>query len=256
VIDGVEGEWSKPVTVTTAPEPPRAAPVKPVALPDKAPGRPSVTARASLGSIIVTWRSGAAGSGIKGYDAAASPGKATCTVGPAVQGCVLGAKAGVTYKVRLIARGVHGRDSAAAVSAAVTPVLPEVPATAPSPDAALTATVKKATFAIVGKGYVPYSSVRVAVYPKRAVLGVTEADEAGVVRFAAPMPKAAGEHTVMAYGVGVDGQPYALGVDLTVAGPELPVTGPPTALMLIVAAALILSGAAARAAARERRPCR
>ena len=103
-----------------------------------APDAPTVvTATAGTSSIAVQWSGAVAhGSPVTGYVVTAEPGPATCTTTTGTS-CVLGAQAGVTYTVKVIARSAAGNSPPSAASAPVVPIAPANPPVPPAPQATL-----------------------------------------------------------------------------------------------------------------------
>ncbi|WP_433616368.1 fibronectin type III domain-containing protein [Dactylosporangium sp. CA-139114] len=245
--------------------------------PGVAPGAPAaVTAVAGVASITVSWTAGTPGSGIAGYIATATPGPATCETRSATDtSCVLGAEGGRSYTVTVVAKGVHGGDSAASPpSAAVAPTTPTPPATVPdtpltlATDLGPTGTVAPGKRIVVtGRGFAPHSTVTVTVYSTPTVLTTVTADANGdfSVPVTVPADLPAGEHAFVALGTGPDGTAHTLKLALTVqpaaAAPPattpapatgtLPVTGAALSLMLLTGLGLVLTGAAGRLLARR-----
>ncbi|MFI5915716.1 fibronectin type III domain-containing protein [Dactylosporangium sp. NPDC051541] len=234
------------------------------ATPSIAPAAPAVTAVAGNASIAVTWVAGAAGSGIGGYLVTADPGPATCETGPSGGGCVLGATAGRTYTVTVVAKGVYGRNSAAGVSGSVTPALPPVPSTPPAADATLTTdkgaistAVPGEKITVLGHDFAPYSTVRISMFSSPVVLVDAVADASGDVRQEVTIPAdlAAGTHTLVALGVDANGASHTVSVAVTVAASSssLPVTGMAVSSMLTAALTSMAAGTALTLAGRRPR---
>ncbi|GAA3248040.1 fibronectin type III domain-containing protein [Dactylosporangium siamense] len=225
--------------------------------PSVAPAAPVVTVQGGTASITVSWTAAAAGSGIGGYLVTATPGPATCETGPTGTGCVLGAIAGTSYTVSVVAKGTFGRDSAAGVSAAVTPTTPPLPAAPPSSAAELTTDQGDISTAapgqrivVVGHGFAPHSTVTIAVYSTPKVLATAVADAAGDVEQPVTVPAdlAAGAHNLIALGVDSNGLTHTLALAVTVpsAAASLPVTGIALSTMLTVALTSVAAGALLR----------
>jgi hypothetical protein len=139
---------------------------------------------------------------------------------------VLGAEAGVTYTVTVIAHSANGDSDPSDPSNEVTPAVPEPAATAPSGADPLTTTKGRITtvepsarITVVGDGYAPYSTAVIAIYSTPTELGAVVADANGEFSELVTIPAglASGEHTITATGVDADG------VDRTT---TLPVTVP------------------------------
>ncbi|WP_433043525.1 fibronectin type III domain-containing protein [Dactylosporangium sp. CS-033363] len=239
-----------------------AAPVAP-AVPS-APG--TVTATAGISSIAVSWTASGSGS-VTGYTATASPGPATCTTTGALT-CVLGATAGTTYTVTVVANSEAGPSSAAGPSSPVTPLAPAAPPTVP--DTALTLTTDKGTISttapgaqltVIGTGFAAYSTVSVILYSTPQSLGTAVTDASGNFSKAVTVPAslAAGAHTLVAQGVAPDGTARAMKLAVTVpaarSGGSLPVTGDPVG-PVAGAGLLALFGGAVLLWSARRRPGR
>ncbi|MEU0560159.1 fibronectin type III domain-containing protein [Dactylosporangium sp. NPDC006015] len=239
-------------------------PSQPVAAtPSAAPDAPTATATGGAASITVQWTPPAAGSGVGGYLLTADPGPATCHAKATDTSCVLGAVAGTSYTVKIVAEGTFGRDSAPAVTNAATATSPPVPASTPAPDATLTTDqgdIHTATpgqeVTVVGHGFAPHSTVTIAIYSAPALLATAVADAQGDVRQPVTVPAslAAGEHTVVALGVDRSGVTHTLAFTVTVqaVGAGLPVTGLALTWMLLLGVASVLTGATLTAIGRPR----
>ncbi|GAB3842630.1 hypothetical protein GCM10027610_053730 [Dactylosporangium cerinum] len=225
--------------------------------PSVAPAAPAVSVQGGTASITVSWTAGSAGSGIGGYLVTATPGPATCEAGPTGTGCVLGAIAGTTYTVSVIAKGTFGRDSAPGMSAAVTPATPPLPAAPPASAAELTTDQGDISTAapgqrivVVGHGFAAHSTVTIALYSTPKVLATAVADAAGDVQQPVTVPAdlAAGAHDLITLGVDKNGLTHTLALAVTVqsAAASLPVTGVALSTMLTAALASVAAGALLR----------
>lgn len=235
------------------------------ATPSTAPGAPTVTATAGTSQIDVSWTAGTAGSGIAGYTVTASPGEASCEVGPTATGCVLGGTAGTAYTVSVVAKGAYGRNSTPATSSSVTPTAPPVPATPPTANAELSTSGGKISsvrpgqqVTVVGTGFAPHSSVTVTVYSDPKVLGSAVADAAGNITLPVTVPADLdpGAHRLVAIGVDGNGNSYALALAVSVPGGGgsggLPVTGAAVLLLVVAGLSMLTTGAGLRLIGRGR----
>ncbi|GAA0745344.1 fibronectin type III domain-containing protein [Dactylosporangium roseum] len=274
-ITGLANGTAYSVTVTAhSPAGDSAAGGPAAVTPGVAPGAPTgVTAVAGVASIKVSWTAPAPGSGIAGYLVTETPGPATCTTGSATDtGCVLGAEGGTTYTVTVVAKGVHGGDSAPSQpSAAVRPTTPEPPATPPDTDLTLitdqgpiSSVAPGQSLVVSGTGFAPHSTVTITVYSDPAVLATVTTDGAGNFSTPVTVPGGlpTGQHTFVALGVDPAGVPHSLKLALTVpaantppatvpGGDTLPVTGTGVALMVVAGLSLMVTGAALRSAGRS-----
>ncbi|MER7277255.1 fibronectin type III domain-containing protein [Dactylosporangium sp. NPDC000244] len=243
-----------------------AAPAEPT-VPD-APG--TVTATAGVSSITVSWTAPAPGSNaeVTGYTATASPGPATCTTTGALT-CVLGATAGTTYAVTVVANSDAGPSSPAGPSAPVTALAPAAPATVPDTPLTLTtdqgdisSTRPGAQLTVIGTGFAAYSTVEVTLYSAPQSLGTAVTDASGnfTKTVTVPADLTAGAHTVLAQGVAPDGTARAMKLTVTVAPPSssaaLPVTGDPVARTALSGLLALVGGAALLLGAARTRPGR
>ncbi|UWP87206.1 fibronectin type III domain-containing protein [Dactylosporangium fulvum] len=275
-ITGLGNGTAYSVTVTAHSTAGDSAPSGPAAVtPGVAPGAPTgVTAVAGVASITVSWTAPPPGSGITGYLVTAAPGPATCTTGSATgTSCVLGAEGGKTYTVTVVAKGVHGGDSAPSQpSAAVRPTTPEPPAAPPDTDLTLitdqgpiSSVAPGQSLVVSGTGFAPYSTVTITVYSDPAVLATVTTDGAGNFSASVTVPGdlPAGQHTFVALGVDPDGVAHSLKLALTVpaagtppatvpGGGTLPVTGTGVALMVVAGLSLVVTGAALRSVSPSR----
>ncbi|MDG6110239.1 fibronectin type III domain-containing protein [Dactylosporangium aurantiacum] len=242
------------VTVTSASAP--AAPDAPAA----------VTVTAGTSSIAVQWSGAVAhGSPVTGYVATAEPGPASCTTTTATS-CVLGARAGVTYTVRVMAKSAAGDSPPSAASAPVTPVAPVNPPVPPAPQATLdldTGTrsgllLPGSSVTVRGDGYAAHSTVTLTMYstPVSLTSVVTDATGSFVTQVTLPAGLAAGQHAIVAQGVDTLGVPRIMQVSATIRATaalrgSLPVTGVPVTVLWLLGAALLMGGAALRWTARR-----
>jgi hypothetical protein len=171
----------------------------------------AVNAVAGTASITVSWTA-RVDSAVTGYTATASPGPATCTTKGTR--CVLGAKAGTTYTVTVVAHAKSDDSYPSGASGEVTPSAPRPAAEPPAKAGPLTTTGGRITtvvpgdvVTVLGAGYAPYSTVVVAVYSAPAVLGraVTGADGKFSLTVSMPSGLVNGSHTITATGVGRTG---------------------------------------------------
>ncbi|AGL19613.1 OmpA family protein [Actinoplanes sp. N902-109] len=143
---------------------------------------------------------------------------------------MIGAVAGTSYTVTVVARGPGGTSPVSPASAAVVPAAPAAPVTVPA-GVPLTLTTDKGQLSlavpaqqitVIGTGFAPYSTARVTIYSDPVVLATVTTDGDG--SFAAPVTVpadlAVGSHTLLAQGVDPQGATRQM---------ALPVTVPPTA---------------------------
>jgi titin len=213
-------------------------------------------------TIEVSWTASAGnGVAITGYRASASPGPATCTTTGATN-CVLGGTPGTAYTVSVVALSAGGESPASAPSGSVMPASPPVSSTPPDTDLPLdtgdgpisTAAPGQA-IVLKGDGYAPYSAVTLAIYSSPRVLGTAIADGSGAFEQSVTVPEglATGTHSLVAAGVGTDGLPRALRLDVTVASSSsgtLPITGPAVLWLFVGGFALTIAGVAMRVVKR------
>lgn len=242
----VDSASSEPATVT----------------PSKAPGQPTnVVATPGISSVTVTWAAPDAGSGIDGYTVVASPGPALCeTTGTS---CVIGASAGRLTAYTVIARGTYGLDSLWSVASnEVTASRPLIPVTPPRSGSDLVAEpgpLKVAapgqSIVLVGRGFAPYSTVRLVVFSTPQELVSVIADAAGEIRATVVVPaRLSGQHTFVALGVGPAGLAHSLQLAVTVRAVDgLAVTGAPVLRMVVAGFGLTLAGLALLASTRRPR---
>ncbi|WP_344515539.1 immunoglobulin domain-containing protein [Dactylosporangium maewongense] len=233
------------------------------ALPPDAPSEVKIVAGTS--SVTVTWQASKAnGSPVTGYTATASPGPATCSTKGELT-CVLGAAAGTTYTVTVVANSAAGNSAPSDASQEATPQAPQPPATPPQTDLRLTtdqgdisraAPGEQITF--IGTGFAPHSTAIITMYSDPIVLGTALTDEKGDFTKLVTIPPGlpAGGHTAVAQGVAPDGSPRAMALAITVAPTvdgSLPITGPAIALMLATGLAATAGGTVLLAAGSRRR---
>ncbi|WP_433040426.1 putative Ig domain-containing protein [Dactylosporangium sp. CS-033363] len=191
-----------------------------------------VRATAGTSSVAVSWTPGPGTAGVTGYTAIASPGPVTCTVTGTT--CVLGAVAGQTYTVTVVANTAGGPSQASAPSDPVTVAAPVPPAQAP--DTALTLTTDKGDIStatpgdeitVIGTGFAPHSTASVTVYSTPQPLGTVTTDGTGSFSLQITVPPSleAGQHHVVAMGVAPDGTTRAM--KLSVAVSAATITDPP-----------------------------
>ncbi|WP_433086995.1 IPT/TIG domain-containing protein [Dactylosporangium sp. CA-052675] len=201
-----------------------------------APAAPTVTAGVS--SIQVTWTAPTEnGSPVTGYTVTANPGPATCsTKAKTDTSCVLGANAGESYTVTVVAQSAVGNSAPSAASNSVTPTAPATPPAAPTADAPLTTDAGPINAAepgqqitIKGSGYAPYSTVILTMYSTPVQVGSVITDASGdfTQSVAIPSDLAATNHALVAAGVDPDGTARNLRLDLYVApGATIKMSGP------------------------------
>lgn len=220
------------------------------------PAPANVTATAGDASILVSWDASA---GATSYTATADPGPATCTTTTDTS-CVLGATAGVTYTVTVVAHNANGDSGPGGPSSSVVPTLPVAPTTPPVTNLVLTTTqghISTATpgerLVFTGTGFAAYSSVAIRIYSTPVTLGtaVTDVDGAFTLPVTVPASLGAGRHTVVAQGVAPDGTPHAMAAAVTVST-GLPTTGAPLTAIVTTGLLLLVCGAVMRFAARRR----
>ncbi|WP_433077225.1 fibronectin type III domain-containing protein [Dactylosporangium sp. CA-052675] len=230
------------------------------------PAPSAVTATANDSSITVSWTAASPATGITGYRATANPGPATCTTTGATT-CVLGAQAGTSYTVTVVALAGETESAAAGPSAAVAPPAPVAPATPPSTNLTLTTdkgqistTAPGADITFIGDGFAPYSTVVITMYSAPRTLGTAVTDGTGSFskRITIPADLAAGAHTALAQGAAPDGTTRSMALALTVAeraagSGTLPVTGAGIMLQLLIGCALAMTGTGLLWAGRTRR---
>ena len=201
-------------------------PVTPVA-PPSVPTTPNapvgVTAAAGTASVTATWTPV---SGATGYTVTAAPGPSTCSTTTETS-CVLGAVAGTTYTVTVVARSGARSSAASAPSNPVTPLEPAIPST-PPPTAPITLTTDKGQIAlatpgqqivVIGTGFAAYSTATVIIYSTPIELGTVTTDGTGgfSVPVTVPADLASGQHTFLASGVDPAGGTRVMALPVTVA---------------------------------------
>jgi hypothetical protein len=220
-----------------------------------------VTAVAGTSSLTVSWHVPADnGVPVTGYRALADPGPAICVTTGATT-CVLGATAGTTYRVRVVAQSAKGISKLSEYSNSVTPGSPAVPTAPPAAGVPLNTDqgpVSTATpgqsMTLVGDGYAAYSTVTITLYSKPVVLAKVETDKHGAFARAVTVPAGltGGKHSFTATGVDPHGKPRAMRMDVTVhAKPtRLPVTGSPVIWLLVVGLGMTALGLGLRLVSR------
>ncbi|BAL88562.1 hypothetical protein AMIS_33420 [Actinoplanes missouriensis 431] len=234
-----------PAPTTTAPTP---------AVPNPPTG---VTVLAGTSSLQVSWQEPEPnGVRITGYRAIAEPGPAVCVTTGATS-CLLGATAGVSYRVRVVALSAKGLSAPSAYSSAATPSAPPVATTPPDTEVPLatdqgriSAASPGESLTLVGTGYAAFSTVTLTLYSDPIVLAKTTTDPQGTFRQTVTVPDdlAHGSHAFTATGVDKSGEPRTMRMDVTVR-PEpstLPVTGTSVLWMLVAGLSLTTAGAGLR----------
>lgn len=161
----------------------------------------------------------------------------------------------------VVALSAGGGSEASAPSGSVVPTAPAVSSTPPDTDLPLDTgdgPISSATpgeaIVLKGDGYAPYSTVTLAIYSSPRVLGTVTADGGGAFEQSVTVPPglATGTHSLVASGVGTDGQPRALRLDVTVASSSgtLPITGPAVLWLFLGGFALTVAGLAMRVVQR------
>lgn len=190
-----------------------------------APGSPrTVTATAGRASLTVTWAAPATGGPVTRYEVYTTQGDAVCST--TSLSCLLGAEAGQSYDVYVVAVGPGG-DSAPGHASSDPVDEPSVPSTVPT-DAPLTLTTDKGQITevesgeqltVIGTGFAPHSTATVVIYSTPTVLGSVLTDAAGDFAEPVTVPStlAAGEHTLVAAGVAPDGTDRFLRMAVTIA---------------------------------------
>ncbi|MEV4517491.1 fibronectin type III domain-containing protein [Dactylosporangium sp. NPDC049525] len=246
-----------------------AATVTPTAPPAAPAG---VSAVAGTSSITVTWTAAPAGGApVTGYTAIASPGPATCSTlvsDPAPTSCVLGAEAGVTYTITVVANSASGDSPPAGPSTAVVAAPPAAPAAPPATNLTLTTDKGRISTAepgqqivVIGTGFAPHSTATITIYSTPVNLGtvITDADGNFSKPVTVPASLADGTHTVLAQGAAPDGslRSMALAVTVDTTSTTLAVTGHNLTGLALAGLTALLVGAAmlhlARPARRYRR---
>jgi titin len=195
----------------------------------------NVTAEVRTSSILVSWNAPLDDSAVVGYEAFANPLGAqssqdmvSCIVTSAVRTCLLGVEAGQAYGV-----GVYAFDGDANLSEPAnfveTSVVPapvkaaSVPAgnaTLEGPSGPITKVTAGQTMTLVGKNYLPFSTVALYVYSEPTFLRNVTADANGgfTVEVTIPANLVNGEHSLVASGVDINGNPYVMRADFTLSG--------------------------------------
>jgi hypothetical protein len=218
-----------------------------------------VTATANDSSITVSWQPSVThGADVTGYTATASSGGATCSTPAEGTSCVLGATAGMTVTVTVVARSAIGNSAPSAASNQVTPPAPVPPAAPPATTLTLTTDQGIISTAdpgeeivFIGTGFAAFSTVVMTLYSEPIVLGTVVTDAQGSFRKAVTVPVALlGSHTMVAQGVAPDGTPRAMKLAITVAvsgqGGGLAVTGSAVFAVVLLGLALSVVGAVLR----------
>ncbi|MDR7276779.1 hypothetical protein [Catenuloplanes atrovinosus] len=219
-----------------------------------APAPPvDVVAEPGVSSIRVSWRSPAVDTGLSHYVAYAEPGGASCaTLDWRTFGCVLGARAGVSYRISVRSNGTSAPAYAPGRS---TPGSPSAPASVPADAFDLQTRRAGARVEVRGAGFLPRSSVALAGYRADgtgpATLAMPAADTDGGLTAVVVPPD--GVVTLLARGAGPDGEPRTL-VATAVRGGGLPVTGLRVTGPAALGFAMIVLGAFLLVLTRIRRP--
>lgn len=212
----------------------------PAAVPDP-PVR--VVAVAGVSSIRVSWQNPPMELGVANYVAYAEPGGATCaTLDWRSFGCVLGARAGVSYRVFVRS---NGTSEPAYAPGRVTPPKPSLPHDVPMNAPDLDVVGARGRWEIRGDGFLPHSTVVLAAYRagghRTLALPVADAD-GRVSTVVAPPPDT---RALLAQGVDPAGEPRALAAAVrSGSGGGLPVTGGRGLVPLAIGVLLIVLGAA------------
>ncbi|MEV4139155.1 hypothetical protein AB0J72_44195 [Dactylosporangium sp. NPDC049742] len=163
--------------------------------------------------------------GVTGYTASAVPGPATCTTDSrTITSCVLGAVAGQSYTVTVVAHSVAGDSVVSTASAPATAIAPAAPPAPPRTPLKLTTDRGPITsiapgqpLTFIGSGFAPFSTVVVSIYSAPATLATVTTDASG--GFSAPVTipagLAEGSHTMLAQGTAPDGTARAMAVAVT-----------------------------------------
>jgi len=232
-----------------------------------------VSATAGTSSITVRWSAPTDNARlVTGYTAFANPGPASCTTATARETtCTLGAVAGASYTVTVVAHTAAGVDSAPSdPSAPVTATLPVVPVIVPETDATMTtdrgpisAAAPGQQIVLIGTGFAPHSTVTIAIYSAPMLLAAVVTDGRGDFTHGVTVPAdlPVGEHTFVATGVDAGGDPYAMKLPVAVAPTTDPgagrdalaVTGAGTAPLVSTGLFLIVVGAVAYRVTRQTR---
>jgi len=211
--NGADSAWSAPSNSVipvgpSAPSPPSAP--------------TAVTSVPGTASLAVSW---APVDEATGYTATAQPGPASCTT--TGTSCILGATAGTSYTVTVVAHSATGTSDPSAPSAATTPLQPVIPST-PPPTAPITLTTDKGQIAlaapgqeivVIGTGFAAYSTATVILYSTPIQLGTVTTDGTGAfsVPVTVPADLASGAHTFLATGIDPAGGTRLMALPVTVA---------------------------------------
>ena len=222
-----DGEYAVAVRATSDLGPGAATPVRVLRVASAPTGIAvtDVTVAAGVSSLRVFWTpSPGAASGwftAESYDAAQS-GEGNpfslCEAPVEQPSCVLVAEPGRSYRV--VVSGGGGRAAAPVTSGVV--AAPPVPAQVPASSGALQGPASLTagqTVDVSGAGFLARSTVTVVVYSTPTVLGSLVAEDGAFdtsVTLPAGLP--AGEHTLVATGVGPDGEPWTLTRSVTAQG--------------------------------------
>jgi CshA-type fibril repeat protein len=234
--NGSDSAWVGPTNSVT-PVGSAPTPIPPTAAPT------GVSVTPGTASLAVSWT---AVEGATSYTATAQPGPAACTTTTATS-CTLGAVAGTSYTVTVIARSATGTSEPSAPSSATTALQPEIPVTVP-PTVPVTLTTDQGKIAlatpgqeltVLGTGFAAYSTARVVLYSTPITLATVTTDAAG--GFSAPVTVpddlAAGAHTFLATGVDPAGGTRLMALPVTVVPTETGNNGdgddPPTGTLPI-----------------------
>jgi hypothetical protein len=225
-----------------------------------------VTATPGPSSITISWEPPVGATGVQGYRASALPGtdpqsnsgEIDCKpLDASARSCLIGVPAGKRYSVVVGAFNAGPGEPSAFV---VTPVIKAavVPSSAPKADAplktdkgAISSAPAGSKVTLTGSGYLPLSTITLVIYSTPTVLGTVQADANGNFSYAVTVPAGfSGAHSLVASGVGLNGRPRNLRMDVTIApkAAELAytgasITGPAVAglLALVVGAGLLVA---------------
>jgi hypothetical protein len=200
---------------------------------------------AGVSSLRVSW-SPPSGTVYGGYVAesydAAQDGENTpfslCETTVDEHSCVLAAEPGRSYRVVVSAGG--GRGAAPVTSGVV--AAPPVPAQVPTSSGTLDgpgagAVTAGQTVDVAGAGYLAGSTVTVVVYSTPTVLGSLVADDGSFdTSVTLPSVLPTGEHTLVATGVGPDGETWTLTRRITAQGPAAGPAAPATTATTVATA--------------------
>ncbi|MDP9793387.1 hypothetical protein J2S43_001899 [Catenuloplanes nepalensis] len=252
------GTTAPPPTTTTEPSPAPAAAPESAAAPDPPV---DVVAVAGVSSIRASWQNPPVDTGVANYVAFAEPGGGNCgTLDWRTFGCVLGVRAGVSYRVGVRS---NGTSVPAYAPARVTAGAPRAPYRVPAKAVDLMVERHGGRIEVGGDGFLPHSSVVVAGYRRGgagpvALMGpvaltgpVADADG----RLAAVARPPDGVVTLLARGVDPAGETRTLTAALpkgSGGGGGLPITGGRATVLFVLGLALVLLGALALAATGKR----